>query len=251
MPLNDGRLGVCRVIQKGSRTFGAESILVAATPWIGFHDPSLLEPKLKEVLVLNHHKWKRKPAALWTSYPVPSDFASIGSMPPTRAEERISCNAFGTWDFFPPQVLAQWRWDNDRASVLKEDEERNREKNRRREITMQRRREYLSKVTLKELRVKRRFESWEGCVSDAALKATRKILRDTIGSIIALGAEAPEKSILDRLKWCIKSLNKLDVRYERFIETVEREDLCAEFEEIVHASGLGRYKNLADKWRKW
>jgi hypothetical protein len=38
---------------------------------------------------------------------------------------------------------------------------------------------------------------------------------------------------------------------KRFIETVEREDICDEFEAIVHACGLGNYKDLADRWRDW
>jgi hypothetical protein len=46
-------------------------------------------------------------------------------------------------------------------------------------------------------------------------------------------------------------LDKLDVQHEGLIETVEREHLCAEFEEIVDASGLGNYNNLADEWWEW
>jgi hypothetical protein len=43
----------------------------------------------------------------------------------------------------------------------------------------------------------------------------------------------------------------LDVENRHFIETVEREDLCAAFDEIVHACGLGKHVDLADRWREW
>jgi len=88
-------------------------------------------------------------------------------------------------------------------------------------------------------------------VPQAALRATRQIFRDTIDAIIASGPEAPEATVLATLRGCIVSLNALDVQHGGFIETLEREDLCEAFKEIVHASGLGHHENLADEWREW
>ena len=107
------------------------------------------------------------------------------------------------------------------------------------------------KVTLQALASQRRFASWEGVVPQAALQATRQVFRDTIDAIIASGQAASEAAILERLRGCIASLNALDVQHGGFIETIEREDLCEAFEEIVHASGLGHRENLADEWREW
>ena len=251
MPLEDGRFGACRVIQKDPMILGIERILVAATPWIGSSKPELSEPLLKKILLLNHHNWSNKPAILWISDTAPSDFKLIGSLKPSAAEEQIPCSSFHNWDFFPFSVLMQWRWDNDREAVMKEDEERQQKETNLREVEANKRREYLSKITLKELQNKKRFKNWEGYVTEIVLEAARNIFRGTIDAVIDLGPDASDESILDKLKWCIISLNNLDADHDGFIETEEREDLCAEFEEIVHASGLGHYKDLVDEWREW
>ncbi len=52
------------------------------------------------------------------------------------------------------------------------------------------------------------------------------------------------------LQDCIESFNELDAEM-RFIETIEREDICEEFEAIVHACRLGNYEDLASRWRDW
>ena len=52
------------------------------------------------------------------------------------------------------------------------------------------------------------------------------------------------------LQECIEAFNALDAELH-FIETGEREDICEEFEAIVHACGLGGHEDLADRWREW
>lgn len=121
MPLEDGRFGVCRVIQKGLQD-GRERVLVAASPWIGSGRPDLSEPLLREILLLNHHAWKNALVVLWTSAPVLADFTWIGLLEPAQNETQMYCHASGGWQWMSAQVLAQWRWDNDREAALKEDE---------------------------------------------------------------------------------------------------------------------------------
>ena len=251
MPLADGRFGACRVVRKGSSAFGAKSVLVVATPWVGYGAPDLSAPTLKQVLVLNHHAWQDDPAALWTSYPVPADFTWIGTLTPPPADAQMACHSGGTWDALPIYVLDQWRWDHERAAVLREDRAQARAQARQRKVETQRRRAHLDQVTLQALADQHRFASWERVVPQAALQATRQVFRDTIAAIIALGPGAPEATVLEALRDCIASLNALDMQHGGFIETIEREDLCEAFEEIVHASGLGHHENLADAWREW
>jgi hypothetical protein len=250
MPLEDGRFGVCRVIQKSFER-GEERVLVVATPWIGSREPELSETLLREVLMLNHHVWGNVPAALWIFYPLPAGFTLLGHLEPTQTEKQMVCNSGAAWPLLAVQVLLQWRWDNDREALLHEEDQENREKSRRREASAQQRRDYLAGVTLEALRDKQRFASWEGFVSKGALQATRKVFHDTVDALIALGPEAAEPAVLDVLRGCIESLNALDSQYGGFIETIERENLCAEFDEIVSASGLGHYDALADRWREW
>jgi hypothetical protein len=72
----------------------------------------------------------------------------------------------------------------------------------------------------------------------------------TVRLLVDLGESASEEERKAILRACIESFNELDAKLG-FIETVEREDICEEFEAVVHACGLGRYENLADEWREW
>ncbi len=69
-------------------------------------------------------------------------------------------------------------------------------------------------------------------------------------NVLWISDEPPREltPIMAILKQCIESFNNLDAEMD-FIETVEREDICEEFEAIVHACGLGAYTDLADRWR--
>jgi len=252
IPLKDGRFGVCRVLRRDPPAFvGKKGVLVAATPWTGNHVPDLSEPQLHEVLVLSHHGWDSERAVLWTSYPVPAAFTLLGSLMPTPFEMQLSSNTFGTWYTLSIYVLDQWRWDHEREAVLREDQARAIARTNQRETEIRQRQEYLAHVTLQDLRNKQRFANWAGTVSKDALQATRKVFHDTIAALIALGPDRPETVVFEKLEECIVVLNTLNMQYAGFIETLEREELCAEFEEIVHASGLGHHDNLADLWREW
>lgn len=101
------------------------------------------------------------------------------------------------------------------------------------------------------LRKKKRFADWKGYAPDKVITPCRVIFRDTIDALLALGDDPGEAAVLPILRACIESLNKLDEEYNHFIETTIREELCEEFEEVVHACGLGRHENLADRWREW
>lgn len=244
MPLADGRFGVCRVLRQGD-----SCVLAAASPWIGSKPPAVEEPALREILILTHHVWKKNPELLWIDGPVPPSFASMGIIEPSGEEATLACYSYGSWEGFAMQVLLQWRWDNDRASVLREDKEEARAQVLERRQAEQKRREQLAAATLPKLLKKRRFSSWSGHVSVKPLRATRQLFRDTIQALIDLGSEPRTRDSLRILRSCIQSLNALDEQHE-FIDTIEREDLCEEFEEIAHAAGFGQ-DSVADRWRDW
>jgi hypothetical protein len=111
-------------------------------------------------------------------------------------------------------------------------------------------REYLRHVTLNDLRDHLFFPRWKGYPPPAAVRASRSIMANTVERLIDLGEGASESTRMIVLRECIESFNEMDAR-KSFIETVEREDICEEFEAIVHACGLGSHENLADEWRDW
>jgi hypothetical protein len=253
-PIGDGRLSVCRVLLDASseraKEWGGDAVLVACSSWIGNEIPSADDPALRPILHLNHHAWVNDPRVLWVSDVPPADLIPIGTIEPTPEERAFPCMTFGDWSGLTVQPLAQWRWDHDRAAVIKKDAVDEKEEAEVRQHARLEREQYLERVTLDDLRGRRFFPNWKGYPPAKAVRASRKVMADTVEELHLLGPEASEEDRLAVLRRCIESFNGLDAETE-FIETVEREDICEEFEAIVHACGLGRHADLADQWREW
>ena len=255
VPLEDGRFGACRVIRgttsDEAEEHGAESVLVASSAWIGDAVPNSQDPDLRPVLTLTHHSWDNKPEILWISDPPPDDFIPIGTIEPTSTEKAMECLSFGGWGAVQIQPLAQWRWDNDRDSVLAEDAIKDKEKAKTRERELQERERYLANITLEGLRDHQFFPRWNDYPSEKAVCASRQIMADTVLQLTRVGAGAPESERMAVPQDCIQRFNLMDAEMGGFIETVEREAICEEFDAIVHACGLGAHEDLADEWRDW
>jgi len=253
MPLGDGRFGVCRVLRtntEAERKFhGDPRVLVACSQWIGTETPDLGDAQLRQIQKLTHHSWKNGLNMCWVSEPPPDAFRRIGVIEPSASEKRRKWDASSGWNF-PLGLLMQWRWDHEREAVLREDAEKLEQQAREREQASRRLQE-VAPPTLRTLRTKRRFFGWKGFAPDKAASACRAIFRQSIDAIISLGEKPSKAATLRVLQKCIERLNELDTQYEQFIETTIREELCEEFDEVVQASGLKNYENLADRWRDW
>jgi hypothetical protein len=253
-PLGDGRFSVCRVLldttSKESQQWKTEPVLVACSAWIGNELPTVDDPALCPILHLNHHLHSNRPNILWISEELPKDFIPLGYIHPTIEEQAVSCPSFGTWLSLTLQPLAQWRWDNDREAVLAEDSIAEVTEAERRRNAIRERQEFLGRITLGELLDHRFFARWKDFPPAKVVQASRTIMTRTVEQLIELGLDALEQERMAILQQCIESFNRLDAQ-TRFIETGEREDICFEFEAIVHACGLGAHKELADRWREW
>jgi hypothetical protein len=156
--------------------------------------------------------------------------------------------ALGGWAF-GLQALRQWRWDHDREAVLREDALEKRREAEMREECGRKREAYLKSVSLSDLQ-KPPFFNWKGFRAAKIIRASEKIMADTVARLVKIGRDSPEADRLAILQQCIESFNTLDAKTQ-FIDTIEREDICEQFEVIVHACGLGHHKDLADEWREW
>jgi len=254
-PLEDGRFGACRVIRMTTddeaKKHGAASVLVASSEWIGDAAPDAQDPALRPILFLTHHSWDNKPAILWVSDPVPDDFVSIGTIESTAKEKAIECLAHGGWASAQIQPLAQWRWDNDRDAVLANDSIKAKAESQTRHREQKERQAYLEAITLESLLDHHFFPQWDGYTPKKAILASRRIMKDTVQKLLDIGQAAPEAERMAILQDCIERFNASDAEMDHFIETVEREDICEEFEAIVHACGLGAHEDVADNWRDW
>jgi len=122
-PLENNRVGICRVVRflgQGGDA-GAPSALIAVSDWISETAPSLADPAIRRILLLNHHSWKAKPATIWVHEPPPTNFVMLGCIEIFQEDLDLQCNSFGGWEGTARQALLQWRWDNDRDVVLAED----------------------------------------------------------------------------------------------------------------------------------
>ncbi|HYH67205.1 MAG TPA: hypothetical protein VD866_21090 [Urbifossiella sp.] len=254
VPLEDGRYSVCRVILDASsdaaRRWNTNGVLVACSAWVGSELPRPDDPALRPILRRTHHSWTGALEMAWISEPVPRGFIPLGRIPPTPEEMAIACGTFGGWASMAEQPLMQWRWDHARAGVLDEDQEGRAKAVARREEAATRRRAYLTGVALADLSGHTFFPRWKDDPAAGAVRASRALMATTVRRLIDLGESASEEDRRAVLRACVESFNELDAKLG-FIDTVAREDICEEFEAVVHACGLGRYVDLVDEWREW
>jgi hypothetical protein len=246
-PLQDGRLCVCRVLRVEPDHSQA---LVAASTWIGTEPPDPADPPLRAILRPDHHAHTGEPKLAWVTEPVPASFTRLGTIPPTVKEVSLSCAAWSGWESFPLQVFLQWRWDHERKQVLIEDHAKAQAV---KAAQTEQRRAYqpLPARTLEELRARTPFPQWTGYVEPTALRGARRIIRETIDTLIELGPDAPEPARLDEINRCVERFNELDEDEGGFIETIEREDIGELVWEIAELVGLDDYGEELIGGRDW
>lgn len=253
-PLENGRFSVCRVIRKANhaeiKQFGGEAILVGCSSWIGDQIPLITIRKLRSILKLSHHSWSGEQQVLWISNNPPRQFTPLGIIKPSLLDKLIKCHSFGSWENLQIQPLMQWRWDNEREEVLLEDELANRKSLKENESMALNRKNLLKSISLLNLQKYHFFTLWKDYPPQESIEISRNIMSSTVEALLSLDENAPDLKKISFLQECIERFNIANEK-SRFIETVEREDICEEFELIVYASGLEKYKDLADKWRDW
>jgi hypothetical protein len=249
MPLGNGLFGVCRVLSKSRSS--RNSVIVAVSSWIGEEAPDVSDPRLREVYVETHHGWgPNEWNCVTVSGPVPSSFRLLGTIEPAEGEG-FRIGIWTQWEGLARHLVTQWRWDNDREALLKEEQEERERTERERADDATRHQNYLDSLTLESLRKKKRFAEWQGDRPSKAIAACRKVFSALIDAIIALGPKPAEQEVSAAVRDCVEKLNKLDEQFDGFTETGEREALCTEIDEIVYASGLRNCDGMADEWRDW
>jgi hypothetical protein len=253
-PAGDGRFAVCRVLVGATETHpdkrGFDSILIASSDWLGDSVPSVDEPAIRSILAPTHHAWDGRPNVVWAYDEPPPELVPIGHLGPTGKEKKMRCAVHGSWKSVMIQPLLQWRWDHEREAVLAEDAQKENSALVTRKKEQRVRNKYLESVTLEDLRTHVFFRRWTDYPSAKVIAASRAIMSRTVKDLLVLGSQASEAERMAVLQTCIELFNEIDAK-QGWIETIEREAICEEFEAIVHACGLGHYKDLADEWRDW
>ncbi|KAF0813537.1 hypothetical protein IGB42_01888 [Andreprevotia sp. IGB-42] len=100
------------------------------------------------------------------------------------------------------------------------------------------------------------FEAGMEQYSEENVAAARDVLDELIEQLITLGPDAEEAEKVALFQSAVEVLNDLDDSISGLIETGEREDLCALFDNIAEAAGLdpdqyGDGDGIASEWREW
>ena len=121
---------------------------------------------------------------------------------------KLDSSSAAKWNYAPLQILTQWRWDNDIEALLAEDEVK-RQKDRAAALDKQRQRQkYLATVTLSQLREKRRFENWEGKLSQELIDVCRHIFNETIDALWSSREKSLKKKMVAALRECVTRLER-------------------------------------------
>lgn len=247
MPLANGGWGACRVLGASDE---AREVIAEATSWIGDAPPTLADLTPFRPLVLSHHSWQRSIHRLNVPTKPPATFRAIGIQLLTSREATVTCNDWSGWEDLADQALLQWRWDHERKKVLAEDAEEDAAEARASEVSQARQDTRRIALTLPKVRVAKLFASWKGSVKSGIVKESRALLVTCVDELVALGPKPRKAAKIAVLKKCIEGFNELDARHDGWIATIEREDICDAFQDVVAASGLTEAA-LADRWRDW
>jgi hypothetical protein len=193
-------------------------------------------------LILTHHNWTAVADVDWVGDPVPAAAVPLGKLDLTPEEAAIGSRGWSAWAAHPLQALLQWRWDHDRAAVLAEDERKEQEQQAARLEA-----EFGYRPlpqSLDELRRQRVYPGRNEYPSPEEIRLSRRIVRDLIDDLIALGPDAAEADKFDAFRRAIERFNETD-----FIDTAERDYLGELLGDIGDAAGLTDYDVIA--WRDW
>ncbi|MGO1059174.1 hypothetical protein ACTL32_08605 [Planococcus sp. FY231025] len=86
--------------------------------------------------------------------------------------------------------------------------------------------------------------------TDENIAATEKVLQAYREGLSHLQNPSDEE-ILRKVKETILRLNALNEKYDSFIETLEREELCDFIMEKAQNAGLETEEDITEEWREW
>lgn len=113
-------------------------------------------------------------------------------------------------------------------------------------------------MTLKELRNKKPTEIWkddmeedDDLFTEENITESEEALDDFIDELISLGDNANEKDIMDCVKKVVIKFNDFNEKYDYYIETMEREDLCEFIIKAAQIAGLETDEDITEEWREF
>lgn len=94
------------------------------------------------------------------------------------------------------------------------------------------------------------LNEWEEYRPSQLVPSVERVLRDAIFRLIALGPDAARDSKLTVVRRAIEQINELNAA-SQFIDSIERDDLCAIFYQILDLCGVNEGGAFVDAHRDW
>jgi hypothetical protein len=245
VPLPDGRLGACRVLRaERNEHSGKRDALVGALAWRGAAPPLLTDPRLRLLQRLTVHDMPGEPNLFWVrGERLPESLPYLGVLPPSEGEAVLGDGVgHSDWEAFLGWIAAQWQHE-DKQGLPPADSEA--ELRRRSRAAARRHAAACRRKALENLSGDLLPADEDGEEEENA-EDYRKILRDALAELQALGPDGDEVAKLDVLRHCVECFNE----YELDIDTLWREVICDFFDDLVWIAGLEDYgEDLNCPWR--
>ncbi|MDV3427323.1 MAG: hypothetical protein LIR50_09635 [Bacillota bacterium] len=113
-------------------------------------------------------------------------------------------------------------------------------------------------MTLQDMRNNKPTEEWRESLEEGdelfteeSITESERALDDFIDGLIALKDDKNEDKIMELVAKVVSEFNTLNDKYDYYIETLEREDLCDFIMEAAQTAGLETDEDITEEWREW
>jgi hypothetical protein len=96
-----------------------------------------------------------------------------------------------------------------------------------------------------------RMEDGDDTFTNENINAVEKALEGYIQKINGLNENPPQKNLKSCVKEIIIKVNKLNEKFDYFIETTEREELVEFIVSVAELAGLEVEEDITEQWREW
>jgi hypothetical protein len=167
---------------------------------------------------------------------------------------RVPGSTFSTISAASSAAEGEWRWANDRESLVDEQERVVAQQAAKRAAQEERYKKRLRELTWDKLLSETPFERWSASPPFPPpdfTQAARDRIHSTCQSLRGLGDKPKKAAVRKILRECVGWFNEADKQSNGIIETEEREDICAVLEEIAYVAGHQSLTGEIDEWRDW
>ena len=101
------------------------------------------------------------------------------------------------------------------------------------------------------LKWKENIDDEDGMYSKVVVDETNEVLDRFIQQLRNIGQDNIEAEAKTSVKETILELNQLNKKYNGFIESVERDELCDFIEQAISILGISTEEDITEEWREW